>query len=31
LSTQQKSKKRPTDTELQYERDEKDWWWCDDV
>jgi hypothetical protein len=30
-STQQESKKRPTDPDLQYERDEKDWWWCDDV
>lgn len=25
------SKKRPTDPDLEYERDEKDWWWCDDV
>ena len=30
-STQQVSKKRPTDPDLQYERDEKDWWWCEDV
>ena len=30
LSTQQESKKRPTDSDLQYERDEKDWW-CEDV
>ena len=25
------SKKRPTDPDLEYERDEKDWWWCDDI
>ena len=25
------SKKRPADTDLEYERDAKDWWWCDDV
>ena len=25
------SKKRPTDPDLEYERDVKDWWWCDDV
>ena len=31
LSNQQESKKRLTDPDLQYERDEKDWWWCDDV
>ena len=31
LSTQKESKKQPTDPDLQYERDEKDWWWCDDV
>lgn len=31
LSAQRKSKKRPTDPDLQYERDAKDWWWCDDV
>ena len=30
-SIQQESKKRPTDADLQYERDERDWWWCDDV
>jgi len=30
-SIQQESKKRPTDPDLQYERDEKDWWWCEDV
>ena len=31
LSNQQESKKRPTDPDLQYERDEKDWWWCEDL
>jgi len=31
LSTQQESKKRPTDPDLQYERDEKDWWCREDV
>ncbi len=31
LSNQQESKKRLTDTDLEYERDEKDWWWCEDV
>jgi hypothetical protein len=30
-STQQESKKRLSDPDLQYQRDEKDWWWCDDV
>jgi hypothetical protein len=30
-ATQKESKKRPTDPDLEYERDEKDWWWCDDV
>ena len=30
-STQQESKKRLTDPDLQYERDEKDWWWREDV
>ena len=25
------SKKRSTDPDLEYERDAKDWWWCDDV
>jgi hypothetical protein len=29
--TQQESKKRLSDPDLQYERDEKDWWWCEDV
>jgi len=28
LSTQQESKKRLTDPDLEYERD---WWWCEDV
>ncbi len=31
LSTQQESKKRLSDPDLEYERDEKDWWWCEDV
>ena len=31
LSTQQESKKQLSDPDLQYERDEKDWWWCEDV
>jgi hypothetical protein len=31
LCTQQESKKRLTDPDLQYERDDKDWWWCEDV
>ena len=30
-ATQKESKKRPTDPDLEYKRDEKDWWWCDDV
>jgi hypothetical protein len=30
-SNQKESKKRPSDTDLEYKRDEKDWWWCDDV
>ena len=30
-STQQELKKRLTDPDLQYERDEKDWWWREDV
>jgi len=25
------SKKQPTDPDLEYERDAKDWWWCDDA
>ncbi len=31
LSNQQESKKRLPDPDLQYERDEKDWWWCEDA
>jgi hypothetical protein len=31
LPAQQESKKRLTDPDLEYERDEKDWWWCEDV
>ena len=31
LSNQQESKKRLSVPDLQYERDEKDWWWCQDV
>ncbi|MEY4113239.1 MAG: hypothetical protein RL082_1746 [Pseudomonadota bacterium] len=27
----EESEKRPSDPDLEYERDEKDWWWCDDV
>jgi hypothetical protein len=30
-SSQQKSNKQLSDPDLEYERDEKDWWWCDDV
>ena len=30
-STQQESKKQPTDPDLEYERDEKNWWWREDV
>ena len=30
-SNQQKAKQQSTDPDLQYERDEKDWWWCEDV
>ncbi len=30
-STQKESKKRPTNPDIEYERDERDWWWCDDV
>ena len=29
--SQQESKRRLSDLDLQYERDEKDWWWCEDV
>jgi hypothetical protein len=28
---QRESKKRLSDPDLEYKRDEKDWWWCDDV
>ena len=31
LSTQQESNKRLTDPDLEYERDEKVCWWCEDV
>ena len=30
-SNQKESKKRLSDPDLEYKRDEKDWWWCDDV
>ena len=30
-SNHQESKKRPTDPDLEYERNEKDRWWCEDV
>ena len=30
-ATRKESKKRPADPDLEYERDAKDWWWCDDV
>ena len=30
-SNQRESKKRLSDPDLEYKRDEKDWWWCDDV
>ena len=30
-SIHKESEKRPSDPDLEYERDEKDWWWCDDV
>jgi hypothetical protein len=30
-ATPKESKKRPSEPDLEYERDEKDWWWCDDV
>lgn len=26
-----KSKKTLDDSEIEYVRDEKDWWWCEDV
>jgi hypothetical protein len=25
------SKKIPNDSQIEYVRDEKDWWWCEDV
>ena len=31
LSTQKEFKKRLSDPDLEYERDEKDWWRCEDV
>jgi len=31
LSTHQESMQLITDPDLEYERDEKDWWWCEDV
>ena len=27
----EKSKKNPHNTDIVYERDESDWWWCEDV
>lgn len=30
-SNQRESKKRLSDSDLEYKRDEKDWWWCDDI
>ena len=30
-SYQKESKKRLSDSDLEYARDEKDWWWCNDV
>ena len=30
-SMEKEPKKRLFDPDLQYERDEKDWWWCEDV
>jgi hypothetical protein len=30
-SIHKESEKRPSDPDLEYERNEKDWWWCDDV
>lgn len=30
-SHQKESKKRLSNPDLEYKRDEKDWWWCDDV
>ncbi len=31
LPTQQESKIRPTHPDLEYERDENNWWWREDV
>ena len=31
MSSQKESKKRLSDPDIEYKRDEKDWWWCDDV
>ena len=30
-SKSNESKKTPLNTDLVYERDEGDWWWCEDV
>jgi hypothetical protein len=30
-SHQKESKKRRSDPDIEYKRDEKDWWWCDDL
>lgn len=30
-SNQKESKKRLSDPGIEYKRNEKDWWWCDDV
>jgi hypothetical protein len=30
-AAQKESKTRLSDPDLEYERDAKDWWWCDDV
>jgi len=30
-ANRKESKKRPANPDLEYERDAKDWWWCDDV
>jgi hypothetical protein len=31
LSTHQESMQRIIEPDLEYERDEKDWWWCEDI
>ena len=31
LLLEPESKKRLSDPDLKYERDEKDWWWCNDI